>query len=259
MQRNRIILATMTTMFVIGIALVGPWAYTASKTSPAETAIRAAAKQNRYAIVTFYKKSDAASTKMLAEVKKLQAKYSSRANFVKVDVDNKVHQNVLSQYGADRSPIPLTLVIAPNGAITAGYPNEIKKTDLSDAFVSTGMAEVLKVLQSGKLAAVCVQNSKTKHNKESLDAAEGLKSDQRFTGAVEIVRIDPSDKGESKFIQQCKADANSDDAQLVVIAPPGRIVGRFDGATSKDAVVASLMKSLGGGGGGGSCGPGGCE
>ena len=255
MQKNRIILAAMTALVIAGTALAAPQVYAAAKTSPAETAIQVAAKQNRYAVVTFYKQKDAASTKMLAEVKKLQGKHSKKATFVNVDVDNKVHANVIAKYDADRAPMPLTLVIAPNGAVTAGYPNEIKKTDLSDDFVSKGMADVLKVLQSGKLAAICVQNSKTKHNQESLDAAKGLRSDKRLADLVVIVTVDPSDKDESKFMQLCKADANSAEAQLVVIVPPGRIVGKFNGAASKDTVLASVIKSCSSGG----CGPSGCN
>jgi len=259
MQRNRIILAVMTVLVVIGTALAGPQARAASKPSPAETAIQAAAKQHRYALVTFYKKNDGASTKMLAEAKKLQAKHSNRANFVSADVGNAVHKQLISRYGVDRSPIPLTLVIAPNGAVTAGYPKEIKTTDLSSAFVSDGMADVLKVLQSGKLAAVCLQNSKTKHNKESLAAAEGLNTQAQLRGAVEVVKIDPSDRSEAKFIQTCKANAGSDSAQVVIIAPPGRIMGKFDGTATTDTMMATLTKAFSGGGcGAGSSGAGGC-
>ena len=259
MQTNRIVGFAVTAAVVIAAACAAPGAMAATKVSPAETAIQAAAKQNRYVIATFYKKNDAASTKMLAEAKKLQAKYSSRANFVSADVGNAVHKELISQYGADRAPLPLTLVIAPNGAVTAGYPNEIKKTDISDAFVSSGMADVLKVLQSGKLAAVCLQSSKTKHNKESLAAAEGLNAQAQFRGAVEVVKIDPSDRGEAKFIQVCKADAGADDAQIVVIAPPGRIVGKFAGTATTDSITATLVKAFSGSGcGTGSSGAGGC-
>ena len=260
MRMNRIVGLAAMAAVIIGTACSAPGAKAATKTSPAETAIRAAARQNRYAIVTFYKKNDDASTKMLAAARKLQGKYSNRANFVSVDVNNTVHKSVISQYGADRSPIPLTLVIAPNGATTAGYPTEIRTTDLSSAFVSSGMADVLKVLQSGKLAAVCLQNSRTKNNKESLAAAEGLNNQAQFRGAVEVVKVDPSDGSEAKFIQICKADAGSDSAQIVIIAPPGRIVGKFDGTATTDSMMAALTKAFSSGGcGAGSCGPSGCN
>jgi hypothetical protein len=239
---------------VVGVAC----AATGAKASPAGAAMQAAAKRNRYVIATFYKKNDPASTKMLAEARKLQAKYSNRASFVAISVGNPADQPLVTRYGADRSPLPLTLVIAPNGAVTAGYPTQINKTDLSEAFVSSGMADVLKVLQSGKLAAVCLQSSRTKHNKESLAAAEGLNKQAQLRGAVEVIKIDPSDPAEAKFMKTCKVDAGSDSAQIVVIAPPGRVVGTFGGTATTGSMMAALAKSLGGGCGTGGCGPSGC-
>ncbi|MEO0249812.1 MAG: hypothetical protein ABIN58_09840, partial [candidate division WOR-3 bacterium] len=149
-----------------------------------------------------------------------QAKLSHRADFISVDVDDPAQQDVVSRYGADRSPIPLTLVIAPNGAVSAGFPNEIKKTDFSEVFVSDGLAATLKVLQSQKLAAVCVQGLRTKHNKTSFATAEELKADPALGGAVEIVKVDPSDRSEANFMKMCQVDTRSTDAQLLVLAPP---------------------------------------
>lgn len=226
--------------------------------SLAENAIRAAAKKSRYVFVTFYKANDSASKQMLADVKSIKSKFANRADFVSVDVAGKANREVVSRYGADRSRIPLTIVAAPNGAVTAGYPGQIDRSKLSSAFVSDGTAAVLKVMQNRKLAVVCLQGSKTKHNKECLATARGLKSDSRLGGAVEIVTIDPSDRSESKLLKQLGINGKSSNAQLVVLAPPGKTVGKFDGSAKKDTVVASLMKSLSGGCGGGSCGPGSC-
>lgn len=226
--------------------------------SPAEAAISAAAKQNRYVFDTFYRKNDDASKKMQAAMKSAQGKLAHRADLVSVDVDDAVQQDIVSRYGADRSPIPLTLVVAPNGAVTAGFPNEIKKADFSAVFLSDGMASVVKVLQDRKLAVVCIQGPRTKNNKNSLATAEELKADPALGGAVEIVKISPSDRSESKFMKECKVDTHSANAQLLVLAPPGKLVGKFDGSATADTIVASLRSSLGGGCGGGSCGPSGC-
>lgn len=257
MQINRIVGFAVTAAVVIATASTVLAAEAAPKTSPAETALQAAARQKRYVFLTFYKQNDAASTKMLADAKALQAKHSNRANFVIADVGNTVHQGIISRYGADRSPIPLTLVIAPNGAVTASFPNAINKTDLSDAFVSNGMADVLKVLQDGKLAAICMQSSKTKLNKESLTAAEGLKYGAQFRDALDIVKVDPSDAAEAKLVQSCRISPNTENAQLVVIAPPGRIIGTFDGTATTESIAATLTRTLSGGtcGGGGGCCP----
>jgi len=258
MRMNRI--AYLGAMVMVVGAACTVFSVTAeARTSSAENAIRAAAKQNRYVFVTFYKNNDSASKEMLADVKSIQGKFANRADFVSVDVGDKANRQVVTRYGADRSPIPLTIVIAPNGAITAGFPREIKKTDFSDVFVSDGTAAVLKVMQNRKIAAVCLESSRTKYNKQCSATARGVRSDSMLGGAVETVTIDPSDRSESKLLKQWAVNSDSANAQLVVIAPPGRVVGKFDGAASKDSVMASLMKSLSGGCGGGSCGPGGCK
>lgn len=232
----------------------------AAEASNAEAAIRAAAKQNRYVFVTFYKNNDSASKEMLANVNSIRGKYANRAEFVSVNVSDKANRAIVSQYGADRSPNPLTLVVAPNGAITAGFPRQINMSRVPDAFVSDGTAAVLKVMQDRKIAAVCVQSAKTRYNKQCSAAALGVKSDSRLGGAVQVVTIDPSDRSESKLLKQWGVNTGSANAQLVVVAPPGRVLGKFDGAASKATVMAGVMKSLGGGGcSGGSCGPGGCK
>lgn len=258
MRMNRLIHLAAIVVFM-GAAFAMFSVKADARASSAENAIRSAARQNRYVFVTFYKSNDSASSEMLNNARSIQGKHSSRADFVSVNVNDKANREVVSRYGADRSPIPLTIVIAPNGAITAGFPREIKNFNPSDVFVSDGTAAVVKVMQSRKIAAVCVQSSKTKYNKECMATARGVKSDSRLGDAVEIVTIDPSNPSESKLLNQWKVNNNAANAQLVVIAPPGRVVGKFDGDTNKNSVMTSLMKSLSGGCGGGSCGPGGCK
>jgi len=193
---------------------------------------------------------------MLATVKSVQGKLSARASFTTADVGNPVHKVLINRYGVDRAPMPLTLVLAPNGAVTGGFPKEVKPTDFSDVFVSNGMADVLKALQNGKLAAVCLQNGRTKYNKESLGAAQGMGADSRLSGRVEVIKIDPADRAESKFLQQCKVNTGSANSQVMLLVPPGKMLGVFDGNTTKDKLMASLQSALSSCGSG--CGPSGC-
>jgi hypothetical protein len=256
MRTSKTIYAAVMLMAVLGATSI---ATISNAASSADAAIQAAAKRNRYVFVTFYKGNDGATKSMQATVKSIQGKLAGRADFVSVDVGKQANRAIASRYGADRSPMPLTIVLAPNGAVTAGFPGQIRNTDMSGVFVSDGMASVLKVLQGGKLAAVCIQNSRTTHNRESLAAAQGLKNQAQFRGAVEVVKIDPSNRGESQLMKQWQVDTTSTDAQIVVIAPPGRVVGKFDGTTTTSLMAAVLVKSLSAGGGccsgGGSCAP----
>lgn len=254
MRTSRIALIAAVVLVFAAFGSNAVWA-AAPKSSQAEAVIRAAAQKGRYVFVTFYKRNSAASTKMLADVKKIQSKLSRRASFTTVDVGNSAHRALVQRYGVNRSPIPLTIVLAPNGAVTAGFPTAIKKTDFSAVFVSKGKAEVLKTLQYQKLAVVCLQNTKTKHNKESLEAARGLVSEMGFSGASRIVQIDPKNRAEAGFLREFKVNTGSREAQIVIIAPPGTVLGRFSGAVSTDRIVASLNQTLGINSSSGSCGP----
>lgn len=240
MQKNKFLYIA----FVLLIAVVAvAWATPESS---------AAAKQDLYTFVTFYKANDQASTKMLADVKKIQSKLSSRATFKSVNVADASQKALIQRYGIDRSPVPLTLVLAPNGAVTAGFPNAITKTDFSDVFVSKGEAEVLKALQSQKMAALCLQNSETKHNQESLAAAKGLAADKQYAGKMQVIRVDPADSKEAKLLKKLKINASSGEAQVAVIVPPGKVAATFSGAVSVSTMVAKLNEACGTGS---SCGP----
>ena len=154
------------------------------KASAADVAIKQAAAANRYIFITVFKAGDPAGKTMLAAVQSGRAKLSQPSDFVSVDFDAPANRALLKRYDLDRAPLPITIALAPNGALTASFPKAIKGASaLSAAFVSTGQSDVLKVLQSAKLAAVCLQNPNTKHNKESLTAAQGLRSYTRLAGA----------------------------------------------------------------------------
>lgn len=224
--------------------------------SEVQSSIKAIAAQNLYAFITIYNGNDAAGPSMRQEVESIvNDRLSTRASFLSVDAASQDCTALMAQFGADPYALPLTVIIAPNGAITAGFakeiPEEEKASDFSAALASPGMASVLLALQQGQLAAVCLQSEKTKHNAESLAAAEGLSADARLAaGAVTVIRIDPTDSAEARVLQVCSVDPNTPNAQLVIIAPPGRLVGKFDGAVTAESVVSAITQALSGAGGG---------
>jgi hypothetical protein len=223
----------------------------------AESVIRTAARQGRYVFITFYQKSDPASTKMLADVKKLGGKLSKKAVFTTANVGDSAHKGLMKRYGIDTSPVPITIVLAPNGAATAEFPREITVTDFSSVFVSRGQADVLKALQDQKMAVICLQNSKTKHNAQSYAAAKGLEKNIQFEGLVRVIKIDPSSRAESGFLKSLKLSTSPKEAQIAVVASVGKVLGKFSGAVTTGMVVDGLNEALGGGSS--NCGPsGGC-
>jgi hypothetical protein len=152
--------------------------------------------------------------------------------------------------------MPLVLAVAPNGAITGGFPEEFEEAQLLGAFASRGEEKSLKALQERKVVLLCVQNGKTKLNAEAMKGVEDFKADPNYGPFTEVVSLDPTDPSESEFLKMLQVVPQTASAVTVCLVPPGRAVARLTGETSKEAILTAL--SSGGGCGPGGCGPSGC-
>jgi len=236
------------------------------KTSPGDpsgapgkgtAAIKQAADAGKYLFVFFSKTEDAQTIAMRKVFDKAMEKVAGRAQSVAVNVSESSENDIVDKFGLSRAPMPLVLAMAPNGAITGGFPNKFEEKQLLDAFATPGTEKVMKSLQDGKLVFVCVQNAKTKSNDAALQGVREFTADTRYASATEIVTLDPTDKKEATFLTDLKVSPDTAEATTVFVAPPGVAIGKFEGATNKDALVEVLSKANTGCGAGG-CGPGGC-
>lgn len=152
--------------------------------------------------------------------------------------------------------MPLILAVAPNGAITGGFPPGFEEKQLLDAFASPGEEKSLKALQDRRLVLVSIQNGRTSSNDAAMKGVRDFKADPNYGPSTELVTIDPSDPAETGFLRALQVTPETAEAVTVCLVPPGRAIARFSGGTEKEAIVAAL--STGGGCGPNGCGPGGC-
>lgn len=220
-------------------------------------AIKQAADAGKYLFVFVSKTDDDQTIAMRKVFDKAMEKVADRAQWVAVNSADSSERDIVEKFDLGRAPLPLVLAMAPNGAITGGFPTKFEEQQLLDAFATPGTEKVMKQLQDGKLVFVCVQNDKTKSNDVAMKGVREFKADTRFASATEIVTLDPSDKKEVAFLTDLKVPPETKEAVTVFIAPPGQAIGKFDGPTNKDTFVELLSKASTGCGPGG-CGPGGC-
>jgi hypothetical protein len=225
-------------------------------------AMQKAAEAKKYLFALFRKEEDSQTSAMRAVLEDVMKEVADRATSVEVDVTVASERAIVEKFDLDRAPMPLILAIAPNGAITGGFPTEVDKQRLLDAFASSGTENCMKHLQENKLVFLCVQNANTKSNDEALKGVRDFKADARFAHATEIVMLDPTDAAEAGFLKDLRIDPETETAVTVFLAPPGQPVAMYEGATSKDELVATLQRASSacgpGGCGPGGCGPGGC-
>ena len=220
-------------------------------------AIRQAADAGKYLFMFFSKADDDQMLAMREVFQKAMEKVADRAQWVAVNITDSSEKAIVAKFDLGRAPMPLVLAMAPNGAITGGFPNKFEEQQLLDAFATPVTEKVMKQLQDNKLVFVCVQNGKTKSNDAAMQGVRDFKADARFASATEIVMLDPIDSAEASFLADMKIDPKTEEAMTVFLAPPGSAIAEYKGATDKTELVDTLQKA-GSGCAGGSCGPGGC-
>jgi hypothetical protein len=207
--------------------------------SPAMTAIDEAAKADKFIFVFFYREQDEPTVAMRSMFDAAMEKLADRATATVVNVADPQQQPLVDKYQVNRSPMPLVLAMAPNGAVTRSFPRQVTQAMMETAFVSPGMQKSLKALQDRKMAFLCFQNGTTQHNAEAMQGVREFAADPQFAKTTEIITVDPADTAEASLLMQFRVDPRSPEAVTVFLAPPGKIVGTYTGEIKKDVLVAA--------------------
>ncbi len=226
-----------------------------SSASQGMAAIDAAAKDGKYLYIFFWKTNDKQSQTMHEVFQSAMNKWAKSTNSVGIQLADPRERPVVDKFGVSRAPMPLVLALAPNGAVTKGFPIKFDENQLLEGFVSPCTAKCLKCLQDRKLVLLCIQNEKTQFSQVAMTAALNFKADARFATATEIVTLNPEDTAEAAFLRDLKVDPRTSQAVTVVLAPPGQSVASFVGAVTKDQIIAKVQA---GPCADGQCGPSGC-
>jgi len=216
-----------------------------------------AAKLGKYTFIFFYRSDDEPTQRMRKVFDTALGKLAERAEPVAVRVTNPAEKPIVSKFKVGNAPMPFVFSVAPNGAVVRGYRKAFTEQQLAGAFASPGLEKVLKSLQDGKMTFLSVQNGSTKFDAEAMRGVSEFRSDPKYAKTTEVVMIDPSDAAEAQFLKNLKVDPHTPEAVTVLLAPPGKIVGTFKGATNKSTLVATVRKAASGCGSG--CGPKGCK
>lgn len=212
-------------------------AQTASK---AQTTLSQAAEQGKYTFILFYKANDAATTAMNTTLQTALAKYKGAATFTFVYVADPNEQELVKKYDVARAPMPMTLAIAPNGALTGMFPQKMEATHVDSSFVTPTMMQAMKALQENKLVFVTVQGNVAATEPVAL---REFASDPHFNTRMVSLTANASDPAEAKFMAEMEVDPRSPATQLSLLAPPGVLVGKFASNTPMKTIAAALAEA----------------
>jgi len=231
----------------------------AASESIAQAALKKAADERKH-LFLFVAENDSEETATAKRaLEAAAAKIGDKAELAFIKRDDAAEKDTVEKFQLARAPMPIVLAFAPNGAITGAYFGEkLKDPQLQDSIASESEQQCMKALQDRKLVFVCVQNATTTSNDVAMKGVDEFKADTRFAQFTEVVKIDPAADAEQSFLTKLKIDPKATEATTAFLAPPGSLVSRVNGATSKDALVAALTAASSGGCGAGGCGPKGC-
>lgn len=222
--------------------------------SSAQAALASAQKGQKYLFVLFWKENSPATQAMKQTLDAALSKKNGQATSITVNTTDPAEKAVVEQFGVSRSPMPLVLAVAPNGAITGGFPSKLTEENVAGAFVSPGTAACLKVSQSRKLVLLCVRPAGVK---DLPPAVREFKADSQYGPTTEVVTIQASDPAEAGFLKALKIQTTTSTI-TALIAPPGSLLGTFDNTATKQQFVEKLKAAQNSCCPGGKCCPGGC-
>jgi len=202
-----------------------------------EGEVAAAAEQGRYSFIVFYRQQDPATDEMVDTIKRNVANRTSEAAVHYVPVTDPNHKAVIAKYGVSRAPMPVTVAVAPNGAITGVFPTKVSDQKLQNAFVSQAEANSLLALQQKKLVFITVSSSAAQ---PSIPAVASFTNDPHFKNRMTVVALDAADEAERAFLTDLQVNSENDPTALVVLAPPAVLVGRFPATATKSEIATAI-------------------
>jgi len=201
----------------------------------------ASAKAGKFTFIVFYRDDSTATRQMNDFVSGEIEQRKQQAVIASAKVTDPAELELVNRFGISRAPMPLTVAVAPNGAITGLFPREIRAEHVDASIVPPTMMRCMKHLQDQKLVFVCL----TKTDRAAIPpGVKDLQADPDFKDRISLVSMRATDEKEQRFLSQMKVNPEQvEGAYAVLIAPPGVLIGHYDSATSKDEIAAAIHKA----------------
>ena len=227
--------------------------------SQAQAAMDRAAAAQKYIFLFFWKDKTPQTDRAWSVLQPAVANMANSAEVVSIQIADPAEKRIVDKYGVTRAPMPLVLAVAPCGAITKAFTKAFDENQLRTAFVSSCTQLCLKALQDRKLVLACVVDQANPQDPVTIPrGVEDFRADAKYGPATEVILVNARDESEAAFLKDFQVDPQSQKPVVVFLAPPGSMIGKFNGTATKQQLVAQLVSAQSNPCAGGKCGPGGC-
>ena len=209
--------------------------------SPLRTTLDNASQAGKFTFIVFHRDSGAGTRALHQQTQDGIAPHAEKSLLTTARVDDPSERALVEKFGIGRAPMPMTVVVAPNGAVTGLYPRTVTGEQITAAIVPPTMMRCMKELQDQKLVFVCLTRT------DSVEVPQGVQVIQQlpqFKDRISLVGMRLDDPAEARFYQQMQLEPQRiNGPHAVLIAPPGVLVGQFDSRSTADQIAASIHKA----------------
>lgn len=228
---------SLSAMFIPAVAAMSQEIAGRQPTTPTTVTV-SDSTENKFLFLLFWKENTPAARKIAATLQTAVEKRSDRAAWTEINAADPANQGLVERYKVSRSPMPLVLCVAPNGAITGAFQKAISDEAVEKSIVTPTMTECMKALQSGKIVVVHV---KVDPNESLPVGAQDFLADPSFQARSTTVSFVVDDPAEARFLNDMEINPTAMKGSIIsVLAPPGVLVGKYSAATSKNQIAADL-------------------
>lgn len=209
---------------------------TTAQQSPGDQKIAANSKAGHTTFLLFYRSNDRLTQAVYGTLKAGASKRKDAA-ILPIQVDDRAERGLIERFDVTRTPLPAVVSLAPNGAVTGVFSQQIKPEEVDGAVVSAGYAKCIKAMQSGQIVLLCVQPAARGFVPKGV---QDFQADRLYRERTQVVNISATDPGEAQFVKQLGLNARSASPQVVFMAPPGVMLGAYDANVTHAALATKL-------------------
>ncbi len=210
-----------------------------TRLSQGEQQIAANSKAGHFSFILFYRTNDRLTQAAYQTLKAERGKRNNMA-ILPVRVVNTAERGLIERFDATRAPMPAIVALAPNGAVTGVFSQQIKPEEIEGAFASPGYAQCIKAMQDNRIVLLCVQPESRAFVPQGV---QQFQADRLYRDRTQLVSIRANDPAEARFVQQLRLKTDATAPQVVFMAPPGVLLGAYSSNVTHAELAETLAKS----------------
>ena len=225
---------------ILLVALVGGVAHASTQSELGEAL---QAKRPVFLVVT---QSNARGTPQALDIAKKASALVPGSKVVTLDRAVEANAGLVKKYRVLGAPVPLVLVLAPNGIVAGGALLKDASPKKLAALVPTPKkTDMLGALEAKRAVILVFSHPKMADRSRILDVCgKAFTQMEQTRQKAQVIMVDTTDKAEGKFLAEMKVDPLATMPQVVVLNAKGEKTAVFrEGVTVKQIVDAVNMKA----------------